>query len=53
MSENKEQKLMSRNIPGMRTRERFVEPEHAQNAGAVMKRIAFYFAKEKGKEETL
>lgn len=48
MSENKEQKLMSRNIPGMRTRERFVEPEHAQNAGAAMKRIAFYFAKEKG-----
>ena len=48
MSENKEQKLMSRNIPGMRARERFVEPEHAQNAGAAMKRIAFYFAKEKG-----
>ena len=39
---------MSRNIPGMRARERFVEPEHAQNAGAAMKRIAFYFAKEKG-----
>lgn len=48
MSENKEQKLMSRNIPGMRARERFVEPEHAQNAGAAMKRIALYFAKEKG-----
>lgn len=48
MSENKEQKLMSRNIPGMRARERFVEPEHAQNAGIAMKRIALYFAKEKG-----
>ncbi|MGN1140454.1 MAG: ABC transporter ATP-binding protein [Oliverpabstia sp.] len=48
MSENKEQKLMSRNIPGMRARERFVEPEHAQNAGAAMKRIALYFAREKG-----
>ena len=37
-----------RNIPGMRARERFTEVEHAQNAGAAVKRIAAYFAHEKG-----
>lgn len=47
MSEDKQQKLEMRNIPGMRARERFVEVEHAENAGAVLKRIALYFAHEK------
>lgn len=47
MPENKEQKLAERNIPGMRSRERFVEVQHAENAGAALKRIAAYFAHEK------
>ena len=42
-----EKKLMERNIPGMNRHERFVEVEHAQNAGATLKRIVTYFAKEK------
>ncbi len=49
MSENKEEKLAQRNIPGMMNRgQRFAEVQHAENAGAALKRIAAYFAKEKG-----
>ncbi len=48
MDADKQQKLEMRNIPGMRARERFTEVEHAQNAGAAVKRIAAYFAHEKG-----
>ena len=48
MDADKQQKLEMRNIPGMRSRERFTEVEHAQNAGAAVKRIAAYFAHEKG-----
>ena len=47
MSEEKEKKLEMRNIPGMRSRERFVEVQHAENARATLKRIATYFAHEK------
>lgn len=42
-----EKKLIERTIPGMNRHERFVEVEHAQNAGAVLKRLVSYFAKEK------
>lgn len=42
-----DKKLMERNIPGMGRRERFVEVEHAENAGAALKRIMHYFAQEK------
>lgn len=42
-----EKKLIERTIPGMNRHERFVEVEHAQNAGAVRKRLVSYFAKEK------
>lgn len=42
-----EKKLMERTIPGMNHRERFVEVEHAENVGATLKRIAFYFSQEK------
>ena len=48
MDADKQKKLEMRNIPGMRARERFTEVEHAQNAGAAVKRIAAYFAHEKG-----
>ena len=48
MSENKEEKLSQRNIPGMMNRgQRFAEVQHAENAGAALKRIATYFAREK------
>ena len=48
MSEHKEEKLVQRNIPGMMNRgQRFAQVEHAENAGAALKRIAVYFAKEK------
>lgn len=47
MSENKEQQLALRNIPGMRSRERFVEVQHAQDVRTTLKRIAAYFVKEK------
>lgn len=48
MSEQKEQKLIERNIPGMMNRgQRFAQVQHAQNSGAVLKRIAVYFAREK------
>ena len=42
-----EKKLMERTISGMNRHERFVEVEHAQNAGAALKRLVSYFAKEK------
>lgn len=42
-----ENKLMERNIPGMNSRERFVEAEHAQNAGATLRRLVSHFAREK------
>lgn len=48
MSEQKEQKLVERNIPGMMNRnQRFAEVQHAGNPGATLRRIAVYFAKEK------
>ena len=42
-----ENKLMERSIPGMNRRERFVEAEHAQNAGATLRRLVSHFAREK------
>ncbi|MDO5398795.1 MAG: ABC transporter ATP-binding protein [bacterium] len=47
MNENKEEKLAMRNIPGMRSRERFGEIEHAENAGAAVRHIVHYFIHEK------
>ena len=38
---------MERSIPGMNRRERFVEAEHAQNAGATLRRLVSHFAREK------
>ncbi len=40
-------KLENRNIPGMNRRERFAEAEHAENAGAALRRIIRYFFHEK------
>lgn len=49
MQEGKDQKIAERNIPGMMNRgQRFAEVQHAQNSGAALRRIAVYFAKEKG-----
>lgn len=42
-----ENKLMERSIPGMNRRERFVEAEHAQNAGKTLRQLVSYFAREK------
>lgn len=43
-----DKKLEERNIPGMMSRSnRFVEAEHAENAGTALKRILTYFANEK------
>ena len=43
-----ERKLAERNIPGMMNRNsRFAEVEHAKNAGATLRRILTYFAREK------
>lgn len=39
-------KLMERNLPGMNRRNRFVQVEHAENAGAALKRLLTYFARE-------
>ena len=48
MAENREQKLTERNIPGMMNRsQRFAQVEHAENAGAALRRIAAYFVREK------
>ncbi|MDE5934040.1 MAG: ABC transporter ATP-binding protein, partial [Lachnospiraceae bacterium] len=47
-AERREEKLAERNIPGMMNRnQRFAEVQHAENAGAALRRIAVYFAKEK------
>ena len=43
-----DRKLAERNIPGMNRNARFAEVEHAQNAGATLRRILTYFAREKG-----
>lgn len=49
MSEpRKEQMPELKNIPGMRSRERFVEVQHAQDVKTTLKRISSYFVKEKG-----
>lgn len=48
LDESKKEKLELRNIPGMRSRERFVEVQHAQNARMTLKRIMVYFTYEKG-----
>lgn len=48
MSGEQDSKLAERNILGMMNRrERFAEPEHADNIGATVRRIALYFVKEK------
>lgn len=47
MSEKRDQRLEMRNIPGMRSRERFVEVQHAEDSKATMKRMVTYFAREK------
>lgn len=47
MSARNEQKSPEQNIPGMNRRERFGEVQHAENAGAALKRIFLYFAQEK------
>ena len=45
MSEPRDQKLASRNIPGMNRHERFVEVQHAEHLGATLKRIFAYFTR--------
>lgn len=47
MNAHEQQKLAERNIPGMRRHERFGEVQHAEHAGAALKRIITYFAHEK------
>lgn len=48
MPEQKEQNLAARNIPGMTDRnQRFAQVEHAENAGAALRRIVSYFARER------
>ena len=48
MSKDPDQKMVSRNIPGMMNRnERFAEAEHAENVGATLRRIITYFLHEK------
>lgn len=48
MSKEQDSRLAERNIPGMMNRrERFAEPEHADNIGGTVRRIAVYFVKEK------
>ena len=48
MSREQESKLAERNIPGMMNRrERFAEPEHADDIKATVRRIAAYFVEEK------
>ena len=48
MSEPRDQKLASRNIPGMNRHERFAEAQHAEHLGATLKRVFAYFARERG-----
>ncbi len=48
MSKEQDSRLAERNISGMMNRrERFAEPEHADNIGGTVRRIAVYFVKEK------
>lgn len=48
MSKEQDSRLAERNIPGMMNRrDRFAEPEHADNIRATVRRIAVYFVKEK------
>lgn len=47
MKERNEQKLVERSIPGMNRGARFAEVQHAEHAGATLKRIAAYFSREK------
>lgn len=48
MSNNKEQKLMQKNIPGTINREqRFAEVQHAENISGTLKRIVGYFVQDK------
>ena len=48
MSKEQDSRLAEHNIPGMMNRrERVVEPEHADNIGAAVRRIVVYFVKEK------
>ena len=48
MSKELDQKMVSRNIPGMMNRnERFAEAEHAEDVGATVRRIITYFLHEK------
>ena len=48
MAEEKDQKIVERNIPGMMNRgQRFAEVEHAENVTATLGHIMTYFAREK------
>lgn len=47
MGENKDQKPVEQNIPGMNRGQRFAEVQHADDAGATLKRIIAYFIHEK------
>lgn len=48
MAEQKDQKIIERNIPGMMNRgQRFAEVQHAENVRATLRRIMTYFAREK------
>ena len=48
MSREQDSKLAERNIPGMMNRrDRFAEPEHADDIKATVRRIAAYFVEEK------
>ena len=44
---NEQKPQVNRNIPGMNRRVRFVEVQHAENAGETVKRIVTYFTQEK------
>lgn len=47
MKARDEQRLVERSIPGMNRGTRFAEVQHAEHAGATLKRIAAYFSHEK------
>ena len=48
MAEQKDQKIIERNIPGMMNRrQRFAEVQHAENVRATLRRIMIYFTREK------
>ncbi|MGN0587825.1 MAG: ABC transporter ATP-binding protein [Oscillospiraceae bacterium] len=44
---NEQKPQVNKNIPGMSRRERFVEVQHAENAGETIKHIITYFTREK------